>query len=246
MSAPVHNKDVEVYLGNSKGWNKAHDYQKAAYLDFQQIHQAHQMYYVENGMHVNHCVGKIYPGIKQIKKKEVVDSATKQKLRSGNIIFMIRREQTHKAPIYIRSMFYMITDDGRKIPISDDPAKKLLHKAEETAKTNLDDELNKKRTKWSVDTKYADADAEAKAAAATHSDTSMQPADAWVSQTPVNMNTEAYTVIDPIDEVEDLTKNSLPGLTKNGLPGGGKRKTKQQRTNKNKRQTRQTRRYFKR
>ena len=126
--------DVEVYLGNEKRWVRASDYQKAAYLDYKTLTpETDQMYYVDNGFVLNQCVKKTYPGIKKIEKN--VDGQRKSEPSSGNIIFRMKREILNRHGGLSPVVFYIITDDGRKIPISDRPELKKLHQAEEEAKT---------------------------------------------------------------------------------------------------------------
>jgi hypothetical protein len=188
---------VEVYLGPSKGWSAAPDYQRSAYLDFKLTSdQLLQMYYVDKGLldSNSEMIGKIHPDIKKIEKKDAADA--EETLHYRNVIFTMKREHMRDSSREYY-MYYMITEDDIHVPITDDPELKALQENEEKLKKKLNDEIKKNRVKW-VKTKQS---------------------------------------------INDKTKQSINDGT---ADVGGKRKTKQKRTNKNKRHTRQTRRYFKR
>jgi hypothetical protein len=192
---------VEVYLGPSKGWSAAPDYQRSAYLDFKlKSVQLLQMYYVDNGLlnSNSEMIGEIHPGIKKIEKK---DAAAEETLRFRNVIFTMKREhmRDNSRKYY---MYYMITEDDIHVPITDDPELKVLQEEEEILKKNLNNEIKKTRVKW--------------------------------------VKTKQQSVINPDGDADVGTADVGTADV------GGKRKTKQKRTNKNKRYTRQTRRYFKR
>ena len=186
---------VEVYLGPSKGWSAAPDYQRSAYLDFKLTSdQLLQMYYVDKGLlnSNSEMIGKIHPDIKKIEKKDAADA--EETLHYRNVIFTMKREHMRDSSREYY-MYYMITEDDIHVPITDDPELKALQENEEKLKKKLNDEIKKNRVKWVI-----------------------------TKQQSIN------------DGAADVRAADV----------GGKRKTKQKRTNKNKRHTRQTRRYFKR
>jgi hypothetical protein len=202
---------IDVYLGPHERWVKARDYQRFAYINFKETtDKLLQKYYVEKGFFYNKMIGKIYPGIKKIEKKDA--AAAQENLLYGNVIFTMKREplRTNSTKNY---MYYMITEDDKHVPITDDPQLKALHEEEERSKKTLNDEIKMKRRKWDED------------------------------------GTKQSSLLDDkIDEVDEVG-GVVGGVVVGNLgynTNGGKRKTKQKRTNKNKRHTRQTRRYFKR
>lgn len=181
---------VEVYLGPSKGWLAAHDYQRFAYLDFKRTSgKLLQMYYVDKGLlnSNSEMIGEIHPDIRKIENKDAADA--RETLRYGNVIFTMKREHMRDSSREYY-MYYLITEDDIHVPITDDPELKALQQEEEILKKKINDEIKKIRVNW---------------------------------------------VIKKQQSINDGAANV-----------GGKRKTKQKRTNKIKRHTRQTRRYFKR
>jgi hypothetical protein len=214
---------IDVYLGPSERWAKARDYQRFAYINFKETTgELLQKYYVDKGFLYNKMIGKIYPGIKKIEKKDAADA--QNSLRYGNVIFTMKRE-----PLRTNSrqhMYYMITEDDKHVPISDDPELKALHEKEESSKQKLDEQIKKTRVQLVQQSSSANS---------SNADTvflkqSLGP----------HVYSSGQLPDDEVDEVVGVDGNL--GVDKNG----GKRKTKQKRTNKNKRYTRQTRRYFKR
>ena len=194
---------VQIYIADTF-WREPLDYHRAAYLDFKKIPHKEsqkelQMYYVDKGLFTSKIImDKIHPGIKKIEKKNASDAKS-----NGNVIFTMKRERvTDGSTLYY--MYYIITEDDKHVPISDDPKLKKLHAAEEIRKTNLDNQIYDIRMKMMK----------------------------WITDRTQNLTSDDSTT--DVDEVGDNGSN------------GGKRKTKQKRTNKNKRRVRQTRRYFKR
>jgi hypothetical protein len=127
-------------------------------------------------------------------------------------------------------MYYMITEDDIHIPITDDLELKALQQGEEELKKELNDKIKMKRVQWD------------KFKTDQSSSTNSPNADTvFLKQ---SLGPHVYSSVqlpdDEVDEVVGFDGNSVFDRK------GGKRKTKQKRTNKNKRHTRQTRRYFKR
>jgi len=198
MSAPpVYNNNVEVYLG--KAWVKASDYREAAYLDYLKMETiTDQMYYVGGSFLFNQCVKTTYPGIKQIKKNGGAEESS-----SGNIIFRMKGEKLDPNAVMSASVLYIITDDGRKIPISHRPKLKEFQEAEENKQTDFENQIMEfRRDKGSL----------------------------YLSSSSSSSSSRGGS--------------KKAGHSKFRKFFDGKRK--QKRTNKNKRHTRQTRRYFKR
>lgn len=225
---------VEIYI-DSTLWKEPYDYHRAAYLDFKEIPHKEsqkelQMYYVEKGFFTSKIMDKIHPGIKKIEKKNA-SSAAKS---NGNVIFTMKRERVIAGSTSYY-MYYIITEDDKHVPISDDPELKELHTQEEITKTKLDNEINANRMKWITD----------KTQQSSLHESRTTP---MVDQVSTKPQTSNFANLQPDDDkVYKVYEVDEVGILPTGVNGldGGKRKTKQKRS-KNKRQTRQTRRYFKR
>lgn len=221
MSATI--STVEIYI-DSTLWKEPYDYHRAAYLDFKEIPHKEsqkelQMYYVEKGFFTSKIMDKIHPGIKKIEKKNA--SAAKS---NGNVIFTMKRERVIAGSTSYY-MYYIITEDDKHVPISDDPELKVLHTQEEITKTKLDNEINDNRMKWITD--------KTQQSSLHESRTTSIVGGQKLSGKP--QPGKHFENLQPFGDDD----NSHTGFH------AGKRNTKQKRS-KNKRQTRQTRRYFKR